>query len=111
MPSSLTKPLKIKKMTLTETEVIHKVQLVDGNFTATEALDVINALIKEKINFHKIHRLSMWEGDMDSDTSYDDSRVVQLEKEKIDIKAICQEARLSGKKIRINGILNVEIID
>lgn len=92
-------------------DVMQKVQLVDGQFTPSEASDIIKALIKEKINFHKIHRLSMFEGNIDSDTSLDDSRVNQLKKEQIKFDAICDEARSLGKNIRINGILNIEVID
>lgn len=96
---------------MTTTKVTHKVHLVDGVFTPSEALDVINNLIGEKINFHKIHRLSMCEGDMNSDTAYDDSRVHELMQEKDDFKAIYKEAKLLGKQVRINGILNVEIVE
>lgn len=92
-------------------DVLHKVKLVDGVFTASEASDVINSLIEEKINFHKIHRLSLNEGNMYSDTSYDDSRVNELIQDKAEFKSFCHEARIDGKKIRIHGVLNLEIID
>ena len=92
-------------------EVINKLQLVDGEFTTSEASDVINALIKEKINFHKLHRLSIYERYMDTNTDFDDSRISQLQKAQTEFIEICNEARLAGKKIRINGVLNVEIID
>ncbi|WP_430906349.1 hypothetical protein [Maribacter sp. 2-571] len=95
----------------TLTAVAHKVQLVDGVFTATEAKDVVNSLINEKVNFHKIQRLAMCEGDCDSDTSYDDGRVAQLLQEKENFKEVYQEAKLSGKKVRISGVLTVDIID
>ncbi len=93
------------------TDVMHKVQLVDGTFTASEASDVINSLIDVKVNFHKLHRLSMCEGDMYSDTSYDDSRLNELLQEKKDFKEVMKELRQSGKRIKINGILKVEVID
>lgn len=92
-------------------EIIHKVKLVDGVFTASETSDVINALIDEKINFHKIHRLSLNEGNMYSDTSYDDSRVNELIRDKQEFKSFCHEARLEGKKVRIQGTLHLEILD
>jgi hypothetical protein len=95
---------------MTTTEVTHKVQLVDGKFTAMEASDVINSLIDEKINFHKIHRLSMCEGNVDSDTTFDDGRVAELLSEKESFREIYQEAKRAGKQVRINGILEVEII-
>ncbi|MFD0860601.1 hypothetical protein ACFQ1M_00150 [Sungkyunkwania multivorans] len=93
------------------TKVLHKVQLVDGMFTPSEASDVINNLIDVKINFHKLHRLSMREGDEHCNTSYDDGRLSQLLAEKEEFKAVYREAKLSGKTVRINGIINVEISD
>lgn len=91
--------------------VITKVQLVDSTFSASEASDVVSSLIREKINFHKLHRLSMCEGNVNSDTNYDDSRVEKLELERKEFKEICREAKLMGKKIKINGVLEIEIID
>lgn len=96
---------------MTTTEVQHKVQLIDNEFTASETSDVLNALINVKINFHKLHRLSVKEGNVHSDCSYDDRRVTELLQEKKDIQAICNEARMTGKNLRINGILNIELID
>lgn len=96
---------------MTGTEVTHQVKLVDGKFTAMEAKEVINALIDEKINFHKIHRLAMCEGDENSDTSFDDSRAGQLLREKESFREIYMEAKKAGKQVRINGILEIEIID
>jgi hypothetical protein len=96
---------------MTSTEVTYKVQLVDGKFTATEAKEVINSLIDEKINFHKIHRLSMCEGNQNSDTTFDDNRLSQLMREKESFRDIYLEAKKAGKQVRINGVLEVEILD
>lgn len=96
---------------MTTTDVMQKVQLVDSVFTPSEANDIVNSLIKVKINFHKIRKLSMCEGDITSDTTYDDSRVSKLLTEKKEFKNICDEVRMAGKKVKISGILNVEIVD
>ena len=45
-----------KNSTKTKTTEL-KVQLVKGEFTSSEAYDVILSLIDEKINFHKIQIL------------------------------------------------------
>ncbi|AGC75908.1 hypothetical protein LX97_00589 [Nonlabens dokdonensis] len=92
-------------------EVMTKVQLVDSKFSPSEAADVVSSLIREKINFHKLHRLSMCEGNVNSNTKYDDSRVVELDLERKKFKEICREAKANGKRIKINGILEIEIID
>lgn len=52
-----------------------RIQLVDGTFTPTEASDVINALIDEKINFHKIQRLKIYEGNHQGKTNLLDNRI------------------------------------
>ena len=95
----------------TTTDLEHKVQLVDGAFTPSEAWDLISALIDEKINFHKLHRLSIWERDNLSDTGFDNKRMHQLLQEKEAFKAIYREAKQNGKKVRINGVINVDFID
>jgi len=59
-----------------------KIQLVDGTFTPSETADVVIALLQEKINFHKLQRISWCEGNSDSDTQYPDERIAELEAEK-----------------------------
>lgn len=96
---------------MTTTEVLNKVKLIDGVFTPSEASDIINSFIQEKINFHKLHRLAMTEGNIYSDTRFDDGRVSQLMQDQLDFNMICQEARANGKKLKINGIVEIEILD
>ncbi|MDF0707848.1 hypothetical protein [Flagellimonas okinawensis] len=88
-----------------------KIQLVDGTFTPTEASDVITALIDEKINFHKIQRLKIWEGNHLSTTKFLDSRIGELEQEKSVARNIIDQARTKGKKIAITGILEMKYVD
>lgn len=84
-----------------------KIQLVDGTFTPSEASDVILALLDEKINFHKLQRLSWCEGSTTADTEYPDGRIQELEKEII--KEFIASVRHEGKKLKINGILNITL--
>ncbi|MEA1784919.1 hypothetical protein U1E44_02345 [Arenibacter sp. GZD96] len=87
------------------------IQLVDGTFTPSEANDVIMALIDEKINFHKIQRLQIWEGNHQSETNGLDNRIQELEKEKRTARSIFNEARGQGAKILINGTLEINFLD
>ena len=93
------------------TAIAHDLKLIEGEFTPSEALDIINGLIKQKINFHKVHRLSMFEGDVNCDTSIDDNRVTQLLKSKEDFRAFYKEAKALNKSIKVSGILEFELID
>ncbi|SHG51296.1 hypothetical protein [Flagellimonas flava] len=95
--------------TLVKTD--QKIQLVDGTFTASEALDVITALLNEKINFHKLQRLSWCEGNRDANTKYPDGRIHELETEKLIAKNFINSVRSEGKRLRIDGILNITLED
>lgn len=85
-----------------------KVQLVDGVFSPSEASDVLVGLIEKKINFHKIHRLSICEGNELSNTNYDDSRINELYEELAKAKELIKQARLEGYQLKVNGILEFE---
>ncbi len=87
------------------------IQLVDGTFTPSEASDIIGALIDEKINFHKIQRLQLWEGNHAKPTHQLDSRIEALEKEKAVAKAFIGQYRGSDQKISINGILELKVVE
>jgi len=86
-----------------------KIQLVDGSFSASEASDVILALLDEKINFHKLQRISWCEGSADADTKYPDGRIQELENEKRIAKEFISSIRSEGKRLRINGILEISL--
>jgi uncharacterized protein with FMN-binding domain len=86
-----------------------KIQLVDGTFTPSETADVVIALLQEKINFHKLQRISWCEGNSDSDTHYPDERIAELEAEKNTIKEFVAQVRSEGKKLRINGVLEITL--
>ena len=87
-----------------------KVNLVEGKFTPSEANHIINTLIDEKINFHKIKRLSLCEGYEHFDTSYENNRVDELNSEKITAKEYISLARQNGYKVAINGTLEISFI-
>jgi hypothetical protein len=92
---------------LNMTEVIQKVQLVEGKFTPSEAADVISALISEKINFHKLKRLSKLEGNETADCSQTSSRIKELEDERMIAREFIKIAKMEGYNLKINGTLEI----
>jgi len=86
-----------------------KIQLVDGTFSPSEASDVILALLDEKINFHKLQRISWCEGSDKADTEYPDGRIKELQEEKRIAKEFIASVRNEGKRLRIDGILNITL--
>jgi hypothetical protein len=96
---------------LTKTaKMMQTIQLVKGDFTASEASDVMMALIDEKINFHQKQRLQQWEQNHQNNPEVIKERIKQLENEKTVAKAFIEKAKDSNKTIAINGILEISII-
>jgi hypothetical protein len=88
-----------------------KVNLVEGTFTASEALDVVSSLIDQKINFHKLQRLSWCEGDQNANTKFPDGRIQELMKEKAAAKEFINSLRQDGVNLQIHGELVISIAD
>ena len=84
------------------------IRLVDGQFTASF---VVQALLDEKINFHKLQRLSTLEGDCNSKTPYDNGRIDELENEKVLAKEFFSQMRQQGRKLQIKGNLEITVAD
>ena len=96
--------------TLVQTKT-QKIDLIDGVFTASEASDIINSVLKVKINFHKLNRLSITEGNNTSDCTYDSERINELMNEQKIAKEFFSQARLNGKKLKMRSIIQIEIED
>lgn len=87
------------------------VNLVDGTFTLSEARTILNGLLDTKINFHKIQRLSINEGDSSDPCTFDTGRIVELIDSKQDTKTFLADANLKGKKLRIESTVTIHVID
>ena len=92
-----------------KTKTTQKINLIDGYFTPTEAQDVLMALLDEKINFHKIKRLSITEGNIESECHYDNTRIDQLIKEKQIAKDFFDQVRASGAQFEINSTIEIKV--
>jgi hypothetical protein len=98
----------MKTMEVTEVEnKTQTIQLVKGEFTPSEASDIVMSLINEKINFHKLQRLQMWEVNHKCNSERIDSRIHELEKEKTIASQFINSLRHSGKNLKINGTLEI----
>ncbi|MFD1061915.1 hypothetical protein ACFQ1Q_01555 [Winogradskyella litorisediminis] len=100
--------LETKENTLVKTK--QEVQLVEGQFSCSEASHVINELINEKINFHKLQRLSLCEGNENADTHYATNRIAELENEKLIAKSYIDKARKEGYDVFIDGVLEIRFV-
>jgi uncharacterized protein with FMN-binding domain len=97
--------------TLEQPKKAQKINLIDGSFTASEASDIINSVLQVKINFHKLQRLSVTEGNQKDECTYDSSRIAELMNEQSVAKEFFSQARLEGKKLKMSSIIKIEIED
>jgi hypothetical protein len=88
-----------------------KIHLVKGVFTPSEASDVIIGLIDEKINFHKIQRLQIWEGNHKCETNQLDGRIKELQESKRIAREFIADIRSLGRNLKINGTLEITVTD
>jgi hypothetical protein len=88
-----------------------QLKLIEGKFTKREALDVINNVIDVKINFHKLQRLSIREGNEKSDCVYENSRIFDLLEDKERIKLFLLSLKDSGCNIKISSTINITVKD
>jgi hypothetical protein len=97
--------------TLVQKKTNQKINLIDGFFTASEASDIINSVLNVKINFHKLKRLSITEGNDKDECVYDSGRISELINEQQIAKDFFSQARLEGKKLKMTSIIKIEIED
>jgi hypothetical protein len=86
-----------------------KINLIDGVFTATEAGDILHAMLDKKINFHKLQRLSRTEGNIDDACEYDSERIIELLDEKGKLKSFLSDLRAEGGKLEIKSTVEIRI--
>lgn len=96
---------------LEQRKTTQKINLIDGTFTASEASGIINSILQVKINFHKLNRLSITEGNDKDECTFDNGRIAELINEQQIAKEFFSQARLNGKKLRMNSIIQIEIED
>ncbi|TRO66977.1 hypothetical protein [Christiangramia sabulilitoris] len=98
--------MKIQNQAIAE-QVSQKVELVKGKFTRAEASHIITALIDQKVNFHKIQRLQIWEGDHKCVTGGLNDRITELEEQKNLAKDFISEFNEQGRCFKIKGTLEI----
>ena len=102
--------METKELTQIE-KATQKIELVKGEFTPSEASDIIMKLIDIKINFHKIQRLQIWEGNHKCKTNQLDGRIQELEKEKEIAREFINSKRGLGLNLIINGTLKLSVAE
>jgi hypothetical protein len=100
--------LQVSK-TINGSTIDQHLKLIDGVFTKREALDIINSSVDVKINFHKLQRLSITEGNMHDECTYDNSRITELIKDKAEVNAILMSLEGTSTNIKISSTIHISV--
>lgn len=95
--------------TLETVKTEQEINLIDNVFTAAEAATIINDVLNAKINFHKIKRLSIKEGNENDACAYDNGRIQELLNEQQIAKEFFSQARIQGIKLKIKSKVYIEL--
>lgn len=87
------------------------IKLIQGTFTPSDASDILIEIIDKKINFHKIQKLKISEGNHDDPCSHDTARLAELVASKEHLIQIIKDVRGDGKRMTINASISIEVVD
>jgi len=90
-------------------KTVQKITLIDGFFTPSDAKDVMIALLNEKINFHKVKRLSITEGNIEDDCLYDSNRIDELIEAKQNAIDFFNQLDTSDSFLEIDSTIEIKV--
>lgn len=91
------------------TELNQRISLADGDYSPSHASDLVSSLIEEDINFHKLQRLSILEGNVNAPVQDINANIRALNEEKKILKDIIREARMEGRNVKVHATINITV--
>jgi len=87
----------------------HVLNLIQGDFSPTEAQEILSHLIDKKINFHELRQFSqdIRFGIKDEASK---KRIAQLKDAKEQLSKIIEEAHAGGRSLKIKSSIEIELI-
>lgn len=83
------------------------IHLIDGNFTAVDAMDIITAILDKKMNFHKLQRLAKTEKDHANPCTFENERIKALQKEKDQAVSFLEEMIKENASLSVQSKINI----
>lgn len=90
-------------------ELMQKVEFLNGTFTPSEARDILLKVIDHQINFYKLQHLSNWIKDHSVSQDLQKERIAQLEDRKRELAELITEARAEEARLTIHGDFNISL--
>lgn len=90
-------------------ELMQKVQVINGSFKPSEARDIISKMIDDQINFYKLQNLSHWIQDCNLSQDLLDEKIAKLQHRKQELNEIIKVAQAGGEKVRLCNYFDLSI--
>jgi len=87
----------------------HRLKLIDGTFTPSEAGKILFELISRKINYHQMEMFSNKER-FSSDTSNSVQRIEELKATQKSLKDIIDYANEQQQQLQIDSFIEIKIV-
>ncbi|PBQ30592.1 hypothetical protein CNR22_01990 [Sphingobacteriaceae bacterium] len=88
----------------------HTFKLIDGDFTPSEARNILFALITSKISFHSTESFGITVR-TSGDTSFHEKRIKQLTQNNKEVKNLMDYAEENKFRLRINGTVEIKLMN
>lgn len=88
----------------------HTYKLIDGEFKPSDAKSILSTLVNSKINFHRLESFGITIR-TSGDTSFHENRIKELAQTNADIKEVMDYAAENKLRLKINGTIEIELIN
>lgn len=84
-------------------------KLLDGTFSPDEARQILLSLVKSKIDFHNMEKLSNEER-FGRDIAHSERRLAALRELHETLRTVCQSAAEHAQRVQVNGWIEIALI-
>lgn len=85
------------------------IELANEKLPPKEAIELIEALVGERIQWHKIHMLRQWESNHQFDAAPFDQKMHELRAQKQHAKDFISEAREQGIHVELSARIEIRL--
>ncbi|MBL7804325.1 MAG: hypothetical protein JNL02_11355 [Saprospiraceae bacterium] len=85
------------------------IDLVNEKLSPKEAIELLDALVGERIQWHNIHMLRQWEGNHQFDARPFDQKINELRAQKKSVRAFLAAAREQGLNVELVARIEVRL--
>lgn len=85
-------------------------KLIEGQFSPDEAKNILMSLFNNKIDYHQLESFSN-QIRLGNDISFSQNRINDLIQSVENIKEMVEEATAKGKRLKIDGIINISFVE